>query len=593
MKNFTFSFLFISLLIVTPSCSNEKEFSKTTAAENMEWWSEAKFGMFIHWGVYSDLAGYWKGEPYAGYAEHIMRMAEIPLQTYKDEVANPFNPVKFDAEEWVKICKDAGMKYMVITSKHHDGFAMFDSKVPGWDDYDIVDGTRWGRDPMKELKAACDKEGIKFGFYYSHAQDWSHRYGQRNTWDYHQPVKRNVWFDQPEWQEHREKSMIYVNEKSIPQLREIINNYEPDVIWFDTRNWLPDEYNQIILTEARKLAPNTIFSSRSAIGFADYQSTADKPIEFPPVEGFWEAIPTTNNSYGYHANDYSHKPSSHFIKLLSKAAARGGNLLMNVGPMGSGEIAPVDVDILRGIGDWLKVNGEAIYGTERTILPVNAWGESTVKGNTLYLHVFQWPGDGQLHVGGLESDILSASFLSDPEKQALNIKRLNKRDLSITVPDIAPDSIVTVIALQYEGSLKTDSTRLLATNVAANILHVFDGKLYGERIRFGSGNSRSNCVINWSEKESYVSWKLRANQDAKFALQIVYDAAKGADNNKYLLSIGDRSFELDVIPDNKFIPIDLGEISLNKGETALTVKPLILEGDELMKLRSIVLTPIK
>ena len=593
MKNFTSSFLFISLLIVTQSCSNEEEFSKTTAPENLEWWSDAKFGMFIHWGVYSDLAGYWKGEPYAGYAEHIMRMAEIPLQTYKDEVAGPFNPVKFDAEEWVKICKDAGMKYMVITSKHHDGFAMFDSKVPGWDDYDIVDGTRWGRDPMKELKAACDKEGIKFGFYYSHAQDWSHRYGQRNTWDYHQPVKRNVWFDQPEWKEHRENSMIYVNEKSIPQLREIILNYQPDVIWFDTRNWLPDEYNQIILTEARKLAPNTIFSSRSAIGFADYQSTADKPVEFPPAEGLWEAIPTTNNSYGYHANDFSHKPSSHFIKLLSKAAARGGNLLMNVGPMGSGEIAPVDVEILRGIGDWLKVNGEAIYGTERTILPVNAWGESTVKGNTLYLHVFQWPDDGELLVGGLKSDIHSAFFLSDTGKQALNIKRFNKRDLRITVPDIAPDSIVTVIALQIEGSLKTDTTRLLATNVAANILHVFDGELYGERIKFGNGNARLNCVYNWSEMESYVSWKLRANQDAKFALQIVYDATKGAENNRYQLSMGDQSFELDVIPGTNFRPISLGEVSLNKGETELTVKPLILEGDELMKLRSIILTPIK
>ncbi len=591
MKNSVFSFLLLSILIFTQSCSNEAEFSKTTAPENMEWWNDAKFGMFIHWGVYSDLAGYWKGEPYAGYAEHIMRMAQIPLETYKKEVAAPFNPVDFDAEEWVKICKDAGMKYMVITSKHHDGFAMFDSDVPGWDDYDIVDGTKWGRDPMKELKAACDKEGIKFGFYYSHSQDWSHEYGQRNTWDYKHPTVRNTWFDKPEWQEHREKSMIYVNEKSIPQVKEIINNYQPDVIWFDTRNWLPDEYNQIILTEARKLAPNTIFSSRSAIGFADYQSTADKPIEFPPVEGFWEAIPTTNNSYGYHANDHSHKPSSHFIKLLSKAAARGGNLLMNVGPMGSGEIAPVDVEILKGIGDWLKVNGEAIYGAERTILPVNAWGESTIKGNTLYLHVFQWPDNGELVVGGLESDILSASFLGDQEKQDLEIRRLENRDWSISVPLIAPDSIVTVIAVQIEGALETNSTRLLATNVEANILHVFDANLFGKGIGFGSGNSRANCVLNWSEMESGVSWKLRSNQDAKYAVQIVYDAGRGAENNKYLLAIGEHSFELDVIPGNKFVSIDLGEISLKKGETELIVKPLILEGDDLMQLRSVILTP--
>ena len=165
--------------------------------------------------------------------------------------------------------------------------------------------------------------------------------------------------------------------------------------------------------------------------------------------------------------------------------------------------------------------------------------------------------------------------------------------MRITVPDIAPDSIVTVIALQFDGSLKTDTTRLLASNVAENILHVFDGKLFGKGIRFGNGNARLNCVHNWSEMESGVSWKLRANQDTKFALQIVYDATKGTENNRYQLSMGDQSFELDVIPGNNFTPISLGEISLKKGETEFTVKPLILEGDELMKLRSIILTPIK
>jgi len=592
MRNLAYSFMLLSLLILTPSCSNDEEFSKTTAPENMEWWNDAKFGMFIHWGVYSDLAGYWKGVPYSGYAEHIMRMAEIPLETYKKEVALPFNPIDFDADEWVKICKDAGMKYMVITSKHHDGFAMFDSDVKGWDDYDIVDGTTWGRDPMKELKAACDKQGVKFGFYYSHAQDWSHEFGQRNTWDYKHPVQRNVWFDQPEWKEHREKSMIYVKEKSIPQVKEIIKNYQPDVIWFDTRNWLPDEYNQIILTQARKLAPNTIFNSRSALGFEDYQSTADKPVEFPPVEGFWEAIPTTNNSYGYHAKDKSHKPSSHFIKLLSKAAARGGNLLMNVGPMGTGEISPVDVKILQGIGDWLKVNGEAIYGTERTSLPVNAWGESTVKGNTLYLHVFQWPDNGELLVGGLESEILSASFLCDPENP-LKTNRINQLDWSIEVPLIAPDSIVTVIEVLLEDALKTDSTRLLATNIKENVLHVFDGNLHGDRIEFGNGNDRLNCVYNWSETENYVSWKLRASQDSKYAVHILYDAKESSADNKYLFTLGEESFELDVIPGTKFKPINLGEVILKKGEAELSVKPLILEGAELMKLRSIILTPLK
>jgi alpha-L-fucosidase len=354
MKRYLLAFIVLAIFTISQSCKQEqevKEFSKTVDPEEMEWWKDATFGMFIHWGVYSDLAGTWQDSTYGGYAEHLFRMAEIPLETYKKEVAANFNPTKFNADEWVKICKDAGMKYMVITSKHHDGFAMFDTKVAGWEDYDVVDGTKWGRDPMKELKAACDKQGIKFGFYYSHSQDWSHRFGQRNTWDYNHPTVRGAWYDKPEWQAHKDSSAIYVHEKAIPQLREIIENYDPAIIWFDTRNWLPDSLNQIILEEARRLSPDCIFSSRSAVGYGDYATTADKPVEFPPKDGYWEAIPTTNESYGYHASDKSHKESSYFIKQLSKTAARGGNLLMNVGPMGTGEIAPIDVNILKGIGD--------------------------------------------------------------------------------------------------------------------------------------------------------------------------------------------------------------------------------------------------
>ena len=203
--------LVILLTMVSMSCSMENKTAApmTEHDQRMGWWREARFGMFIHWGVYSDLAGVWKGQPVKGYSEHIFRSQKIPLETYKKEVAANFNPVKFDAEEWVKLCKRAGMKYLVITSKHHDGFAMFDTNVKGWENYDIVDGTKFKRDPMVELKKACDKHGIKFGFYYSHAQDWSHKFGQRNTWDYDQPTKRGAWYNDPEWAEHKENSMIW------------------------------------------------------------------------------------------------------------------------------------------------------------------------------------------------------------------------------------------------------------------------------------------------------------------------------------------------------------------------------------------------
>jgi len=303
----------------------------------MRWWDEAKFGMFIHWGVYSDLGGVWEDQPVTGYAEHI-------------------------------------------------------------------------------FKKVCDKHGIKFGFYYSHAQDWSHEYGQRNTWDFNHPTEKKIWHERAEWAEHRKNSMIYLNEKSIPQLKEILSEkYDPEIIWFDTPEWLPEEYNQIILKTAREVAdPKVIFNSRSGRGFADYRSTADKPEAFPPIKGYWEAIPTTNESYGYHKMDHSHKPASHFIKLISQAAARGGNLLMNVGPKGDGSIAGVDIKILNEVGNWLEVNGEAIYGTKTTPLPVHAWGESTVKSNKLYLHVYRFPENDKIILAGLKNEINKMYLLADP-----------------------------------------------------------------------------------------------------------------------------------------------------------------------------------
>ena len=560
-------FLIVVLLLSFFGINKEvrnNDVSNITNKNKMQLWRNATFGMFIHWGVYSYLGGIWKGEAVPGYAEHIFRKEQIPLKEYKKEVIEKFNPTEFDADEWVRIAKSAGMKYMVITAKHHDGFAMWPSKVT---DYNIHDMTQFKRDPMRELRDACKKNGMLFGFYYSHAQDWSHPWGQRNEWDFDhpQPNTRGWWKD-PKWKYYIEKSKIYIKEKSIPQLEELIKNYDPDIIWFDTHNWLPHELTAPVVKKAHELKPELIINSRGTVGIYDYKSTNDRPLDFPPVdEKYWEAIPTTNESYGYNSNDHSHKPPSFFIKLLAKAGSKGGNLLMNVGPMGNGKIDPVDVKILEGIGKWLKPNGEAIYGVERSPLPVPAWGVITKKNNKIFLHVFNWPLDGKLVVGGIKSKIKKSYFLSELNKKAIEFERLNNKDVLLKVPESAPDSINTVIVLEYEEPLVTDPVKLLATNIIENPLHVFDGILSGDKIKYGSGNPKSNFISEWLSPDASVTWKCRLNNDADFDVKIIYTAPKESVGNIFKIKIG-KNIITGKVEEGRYKEYSLGKIKLKKGE---------------------------
>jgi len=566
---------------------------KGVTAEQMQNWREAGFGMFVHWGAYSYLAGAWEGEPVDGYAEHILRKQEIPLAEYREKVVAKFNPLDFDADEWVRIAKSAGMKYIVITAKHHDGFAMWDSKLT---DYDIIDSTGFGRDPMRELRDASKRAGLLFGFYYSHAQDWSHPYGQRNSRDfgYEQPQKRG-WFNQPEWTEYREKSWIYVHEKSIPQMEELILNYDPDIMWFDTHNWLPADMTRVIVERAKELKPDMIINSRGTPDIKDYFSTNDRPEYFQRTDKeYWEAIPTTNNSYGYHAFDKSHKPVSFFVDLLVRAAARGGNLLMNVGPMGNGEVDPVDVKLLTQIGDWLIPNGESIYGVERTPLAVQGWGDTTLKGNKLYLHVLNWPDSGELVVGGIKSGVKEAHFLVESNSSKLAMKRLNELDVVLSVPKKAPDELDTVIVLDLDEPVEADKTILLDPDVSSNMLHVFEGDLHGKAIKLGGGNIKSNFIKDWSFSGDYISWPVRANEENRYMITARYTGVGDSVGNVFIVEIAGQSFEATVEKIGKGQLIVLGEVSIPQGWHTLTVKSKKQRADSnLVNLTDISFVPVK
>lgn len=561
--------------------------SMKTRDERLGWWREARFGMFIHWGVYSYLGGTYENQPVKGYAEHIQRILRIPIPVYREQVASHFNPVAFNADDWVRSAQDAGMGYIIITAKHHDGFAMFDSRT---NDYNVVKATAFKRDPMKELKAACQKRGVRFGFYYSQAFDWGDANAPGNDWDYDNPGGdrglhggRNWWESSPEF---LAKARFYVDHKAIPQLLELIRNYDPDIFWFDTPHKLPDSENLRILKAVRQASPRVVINGRLVRNCGDYASTADRPAEFAPHDGDWEGIPTTNESYGWNRNDHSHKPPAHFIRLLAKAAARGGNVLLNLGPRGDGTFDPADDAILHGIGRWWETNGESIRGTTRTPLPVQAWGESTRKGSLVYLHVFDWPRDGQLIVAGVKSSVTRAWLLAGQKRSTLAVERLNPLDLRLAVPVSAPDPVDSVVVLETQPPLVCDQARLLLPAALTNSLRVFDGERHGKALHFGAGKTRDAYVDNWTNSADFVQWNVRLDGAATFEVSTVYDAPSESAGGAYTISLGTETLHGTVSRGENF-QTGLGRVRLRQGAFQLRVQADRIQGNELMRLRSL------
>jgi alpha-L-fucosidase len=428
----------------------------------MAWWREEKFGMFIHWGVYSVPGGVWKGKPIWGGGEWIMNCGQIPVADYQ-QLPHQFNPVKFDADKWVSIAKAAGMKYIVITSKHHDGFAMFKSEASP---FNIVDDTPFKRDVLKELSEACAKQGMHLGFYYSQAQDWNHPGGvaikvngrKTEHWD---PAQDGD-FDN------------YLRTIAVPQVKEILTHYgKVSVLWFDTG---------IDMTPARaalflpllKLQPGLIVNNRLGGGFPGDTKTPEQNI---PPKGYpgedWETCMTMNGTWGFKSTDDNWKPTSTLIRNLIDIASKGGNYLLNVGPTSLGEIPQPSVDRLAEVGKWLAVNGEAIYGASPTAFgaedgsfdptkldkkgkPVfNAkwdWRCTTKpapagsgEAGKIYIHFLKWPGTA-FDLDGVKDTITSATLLADPT-HPLTFSQDGEK-LHVTLPADAPDPIASVMRLE-------------------------------------------------------------------------------------------------------------------------------------------------
>jgi alpha-L-fucosidase len=346
-------------------------------AERLAWFHEAKYGLFIHWGLYAIPAGEWKGKRIPGIGEWIMFRTPVPVREY-ELLAKQFNPVRFDANAWVQLAKDAGMKYIVITSKHHDGFALYDSKVST---YDVVDATPFRRDILKELAAACATHGMPLGFYYSQAQDWHDPNGIGNTWDFGPDEKKD--FDK------------YLREKAEPQVRELLTGYGPvALVWFDTPRMMTAERAQRFTDIVRTLQPKTLIDGRLGAR-GDYVTTGDNVVPPDVQSEAWEVPATINHTWGYKSYDHDWKSPGMITFKLVDIVSKGGNYLLNVGPMADGVIPQPSQDILRAVGAWLKVNGEAVYGAGPTpfgdeLGEASGRGAKNVRGEPLFLQNTQW-----------------------------------------------------------------------------------------------------------------------------------------------------------------------------------------------------------
>jgi len=410
---------------------NERQRAGARADSRLDWWREAKFGMFIHWGLYAIPAGEWEGKPVPDIGEWIMCFARIPVADY-EPLARQFNPTRFDAAAWVSLAKQAGQKYIVITSKHHDGFCLFGSKLT---DYDIVDATPFGRDPLKELAVECRKQGIKLGFYYSQTQDWHHPHGHGNDWDYVEEEKNFAG---------------YIENYVKPQVRELLTNYGPiAIIWFDTPMRITEEQSQSLLELCHQLQPDCLVSGRLGNALGDYGCTADNLIPTRAVSADWESPTTMNETWGFKKHDHDWKSSTTLIRKLVDIVSKGGNFLLNVGPKADGTIPQPSVDRLRAIGEWLQVNGEAVYGTEPGPIQGESWCRSMIKGDKLYLHVFEWPSDGKIAIDCPGLTVTHAYLLGDPSGSALPVTSSAGR-VEVVGPDSAPDPSDTVVVLVAE-----------------------------------------------------------------------------------------------------------------------------------------------
>lgn len=561
----------LSLVFLTPTAWAE------TPAERdarMEWWRDAKFGMFIHWGVYSVPAGTYHGEKIGGIGEWIMRRAEIPVAEYR-EYAQDFDPVKYDPEQWAALAKRAGMKYVVITSKHHDGFALYDSAVTDWD---IADASPYGKDLLAPLADAVRDEGLKFGLYYSQAQDWTHPGGAKaglaegQSWD--EANKGD--FDE------------YLRTIALPQTKEVLTKFHPDVLWWDTPTWMNAERAKP-LHDLLADYPEIITNNRLGGG---YRGDTETPEQHIPATGYkdrdWETCMTMNNTWGFKSYDHNWKSTEVLLHNLVDIVSKGGNYLLNVGPTKEGEIPQESIDRLTEIGEWMDTNGASIYGTTASPCRRPDWGRITSKPGKLYLHVFDWPSDGKLVVP-VEVETSGCHLLADASRNF----DVSKSDAGVVVhlTGDAVDPIDTVVELEISGTPKEIFRRVAPAANGTLVLQAGDAVIKGNAQVESIGNQPN--IGFWTDAADVVVWNCKSDKPGKYRLAAEVAAPA---SSKLVVSVGDAKANVAVKATGgyqDFESQDWGEVEL-KTAGKFSVKIMPKSGQwQAINLRSLKLTPVK
>jgi len=531
MKTLKPKILILSLLLTSISLSS---IAQMHTNERAEWFTDARFGMFIHWGVYSGAEGIWKAEKLRNdndYAEWIYYRNRIDRDEYLT-LLDRFDWEKIDPEQWVVLAKKAGMKYITLTAKHHDGFALWDSKVS---DYDVAEFTSPRRDIVKELADACHKHGLKMGLYYSHWVDWEHPDG----WDHSKEI----------YGISAEDYDRYWQEKVIPQIRELLTNYgEVGLLWFDM--WVHHSTTCVTREQLlqlkgliRELQPDCLVNSRLGLSIKedsdiDYKTLGDNQLGSNKEQFPWQSPATVAHSWGFSAYEKQWKSTTTLLQNLIGNVSLNGNMMLNIGPRANGDV-PYEIEQrLLAMGEWLSINGESIYGSQafELLKDQHDWGKITCRKNPdgssrLYLHVYNWPLSKKLPVSGIEAKPEKAYLLADPEKHALGLRTQGVVTV-LDLPEQAPDPLVSVIVLEYD-SYPTIVDGLVAQSVYGGFSLTPGKALKSSGSTQVEAPSRRGTIpahIEVSEKSSY-SWRVYADRPMSLHIDVSYsfqgEAGKG------------------------------------------------------------------